>query len=265
MSDAISSPSRKAIMVIIVLVVAVAAKFFYRSAGDTNLEWLLAPTAFLVEGISGIAFDNEPGLGWVNGNYGVTIAPSCSGMNYLIILFCMSSLPAALRLKSLKSLSCWIVLSALAAYGFTLIVNSLRIWLAIVLYGVDIYSASLTVESVHRVAGVLIYYFFMVFYYLSVSFILKRTLGERQCPVIRQSVSRRMANLLWPLCCYLIFTVVVPYLRGAASGQHFSEHFWVVAGASSGLTVMLGSGIGLFFRVAKKIWSFHAGRQPGKA
>ena len=171
------SVGKKAAIIIFVLVAAFTAKDFYRSADYDSLEWLLTPTALLAERISGIAFDQEPGMGWVNRDNGVTIAPSCSGMNYLIILFCMSSLFALTKLKSMRALSCWVVFSVLSSYGLTLIVNSLRIWLAIVLYNADIYSSSLTVESVHRIAGVSVYYFFMVFYYLAVSFILTLTVG----------------------------------------------------------------------------------------
>lgn len=249
-----SSTGEKVVSIFLVLVFAFAAKAFYRSADHESLEWLLAPTAFLVEGISGIAFDNEPGLGWVNGNYGVAIAPSCSGMNYLIILFCMSSLSAVVRLRSLKSLACWLVFSVLTSYGFTLIVNSLRIWLAIVLYDVDIYSTSLSVESVHRLAGVLIYYSFMVFYYLAVSFILNLIVGGGQRQATRSCCLRQATGLMWPLGCYLFFTVVMPYLRGAVSSQHFPEHVQVVVGTSAGLTIFLGLGVGLCFVLVKRLW-----------
>lgn len=264
MRNSLLSVTKKTIAALVVLGVAWAAKDYYRGADHESLGWLLAPTAFLVELISGIAFDNEPGLGWVNGNYEVSIAPSCSGMNYLIILFCMSSLSAVLKLKSTTSLACWIVFSALTSYGFTLFVNSLRIWLAIVLYDADIYSVAVTAESVHRFAGVLIYYFFMVFYYLLVLFILNLTAGRGQGSSARPYSLRRAAGLLWPLCFYLLFTVVMPCLRGAATGQHFSEHIRVVAGASIGLTMFLGLGIGSYVLVVRRLWSFHAGKQYNK-
>lgn len=265
MRNSLLAVTKKTIAIVVVLGVVWAAKDFYRGADHESLGWLLAPTAFLVELISGTAFDNEPGLGWVNGNYAVTIALSCSGMNYLIILFCMSSLSAVLRLKSATSLACWIVFSALTSYGFTLFVNSLRIWLAIVLYDADIYSVAVTAESVHRFAGVLIYYFFMVFYYLLVLFILNLTADRGQCPSALPCSIRRAAGLLWPLCFYLLFTVVMPYLRGAATGQHFIEHIRMVAGASVGLTIFLGLGIGWYLSMVRRPWSFNARRQHNKA
>lgn len=265
MKISMSSATGKVIAVLIVFAVAYAAKDYYRSADHESLEWLLAPTAFLVECVSGIGFDDEPGLGWVNGVYGVAIAPSCSGMNYLIILFCMSSFSAVLRLGSLKSLVCWFGFSVFTSYGFTLIVNSLRIWLAIVLYDVEIYSAALTAESVHRLAGVLIYYSFMVFYYLAVSFILNLITGREQCLPTGSYNPRHAAGLLWPLGCYLFLTIVMPYLRGSVSGQHFPEHVRVVVGVSVGLTIFLGLGVGSYFVLVGRLRSFHAGRQHSKA
>ena len=255
-----ASTAKKAIYVAAVLMCACGAKAFYSKAGSDSLEWLLTPTAYLVEAVSGIAFDNEPGLGWVNGDFGVIIAPSCSGMNYLIMLFCLSTLSAVPKLRSLSALCGWGLISALTAYVSTLSVNSLRIWLAILLYEADIYSVSLTEESVHRVAGVSIYYFFMVFYYYAVSFILNLATGQRHGPAEDFAGLGRIVRFLWPFCCYLIFSVTIPFLRGAASDPHFIGHAQVVVGVSGAMTVLLGLGAGAYCSVFKRYRSLNAGR-----
>ena len=41
--------------------------------------------------VSGIAFVDTAGIGFVNAEYRVNIAPACAGVNFLIIAFCLTA------------------------------------------------------------------------------------------------------------------------------------------------------------------------------
>lgn len=60
-------------------------KYFYSRAGSEELRWILAPTTRWVEILSGIPFACERGVGYVNHDFRFLIAPSCSGVQFLLI------------------------------------------------------------------------------------------------------------------------------------------------------------------------------------
>lgn len=60
-------------------------KYFYSQADAGNLRWILGPTARWVETLSGIPFVYEPGMGYANHGLRFLIAPSCSGVQFMII------------------------------------------------------------------------------------------------------------------------------------------------------------------------------------
>jgi hypothetical protein len=59
---------RNAIFYLIALLIAFGLKYHYSRAGSDELSWILAPTASVVEHVSGIRFENEPapGLSTIN-------------------------------------------------------------------------------------------------------------------------------------------------------------------------------------------------------
>lgn len=64
-------------------------KYYYSRAGDGQLLWLLAPTSGWVSILSGISFEYMPGTGYVNHDMKILIAPSCSGMQFMLITAAM--------------------------------------------------------------------------------------------------------------------------------------------------------------------------------
>lgn len=233
--------------VFIILTLAYLLKSIYSQGNSETLGWLLAPTAALVELFTGIPFVCEAGTGWVNYHHHVAIVPSCAGGNFLIILFCLLSLHcvyALRRMPSVKYLFPAIVLSLVFAYGATLLVNSARIRVSIILYGADIYKGWLTPELVHRVAGIVIYYLSLLGCYTLLLMFLQKRAGQG-------AGSFRLLNggvLLVPLLCYLLFTVGVPLVRstGIRDPEQFVYHALTVVGVSVGCTVVLLLGRCLF-------------------
>ena len=84
----------------VVLLMAVGLKYHYSHARSDDLGWILGPTAGGVEYISGIDFEKEDGAGFVNRANRIIIAPSCAGVNFLIIAFCMAAFSGLHHLKS---------------------------------------------------------------------------------------------------------------------------------------------------------------------
>ncbi len=236
--------SRKTLAVKTAFALAVAAcaywlKSEYSHGNSESLQWILGPTASMVEMLFGIPFVHEAGIGWLNHQYEVAIAPSCAGVNFLIILFCMSSFQVISSARTVRYIAPMIATTSLLAFGVTLLVNSLRIWISIGLYQADIYSNWLTPELVHRIGGVCVYYLFLYFYYLLVWFILKQTaLSTDKTFGIKL---KQEFVLLLPLCWYLLFTIGIPYLHNGYSinPDQFIFHALIVAGVSTACTAVI--------------------------
>jgi exosortase K len=142
----------------VTLVVAYSLKQHYSVATADQLGWILAPTARVVEGVLGTPFVEEAHAGFISRELEFVIAPSCAGVNFLIIAFTMLVF-AFLRTRRSASDKCLLVVgSAVVAYGVTLFVNSARIVFAIWLRERDVTFGILNDEAVHRVEGVVVYF-----------------------------------------------------------------------------------------------------------
>lgn len=71
------------------LALILSMKYFYSRAGASQLLWLLAPTAGWVSLLSGIPFEYVHDIGYVNHGMKIIIAPSCSGMQFMLITAAM--------------------------------------------------------------------------------------------------------------------------------------------------------------------------------
>ncbi|MGD8992402.1 MAG: exosortase K [Desulfobacterales bacterium] len=228
------------IFLLLTLLVALGLKYHYSQARSDDLVWILGPTAVLVEQLSGIDFEKEARTGYANNEHRIIIAPACAGVNFYIIAFCMAVFCGIPVMGPLRSKALWLAAGLIAAYLLTLVVNALRIILAIYLYDMDMYSVWLTPRRVHRLVGTVIYFFFLYLFYR----IIKKGLqGYRRkalaacVPVSRPtmffkpgSANRLALAGLVPLFWYSLITLVVPLLNGAArdSGARFVEHSGMV-------------------------------------
>ena len=226
---------KSGIFYMIVLLIALGLKYHYSRARSDDLGWILNPTAGMVEQTSGIRFEKEKGKGFVSREYRVVIAPSCSGVNFLIIAFCTAAFLGCYRLRSTRSKIVWLGSSAVWAYSLTIVVNTLRIIVSIYTYNANIYHGWMTPERLHRMEGVFIYFFFL---YLSYSGIEKtiRLLTRHKEPEMKKrmgghSNSIRMFHVAFiPLFWYLFISLGIPFLNGAyrKNSSQFMEHCEVV-------------------------------------
>lgn len=255
-----------ALFYFLALLIAFGLKHHYSKAGSDALIWILAPTATLVEQISGMPFEYETGTGFVNPVHRIIIAPSCAGVNFLIIAFCMAAFCGLHLLERNRHKLLWMALSGMNAFALTLAVNTLRIILSIHIYQIDISGDWIAPDRIHRLAGVVIYFFFLCLFYMIMNKGLHRWrlkfspkpsggLG----PVWgRPDYLRWRSITLKPLFWYALITLGVPLMNAAhiGNGARFAEHVGAVAGGCIIVTAAVFLLQWLWRRVKKYIKRF---------
>jgi exosortase K len=139
------------------IAVVVVAKQAYRGASAGELGWILAPTARLVSAVSGTRFVYEAGLGWVDRGATFIIAPACAGVNFTIAGFLALALGWLGGMRSARTVAARLAGAAALAYAATLVVNTLRIVVAIALHRGTIDVGGLDHAEVHRFEGIVVY------------------------------------------------------------------------------------------------------------
>ncbi len=224
----------------LILIMAWGLKYHYSHAGAADLLWILAPTAGIVSAVSGMEFEWEADAGYMSLDRRVLIAPACAGINFLIIAFSMASFFIVPRLDCFKIQLLWTGIIEVGAYGFTLLVNAVRIMLSLYLFDADIYHGWLTVTRVHRIEGVVIYFMFLCLFFHVIRYVKGRMPGMVRQVLktggLKASVStsshrpvgrmERVPPRLIPLLWYAGVMILVPVLNGAYRGDpgRFSEH-----------------------------------------
>ena len=221
------------------ILIALALKQHYSQARPENLEWILNPTAGLVSLASGRRFTFEAGKGYVCDAAGVIIAPGCAGVNFMLMAFGMAVFAGLHYMRNGRHRFAWLVASLTASYGWTLGVNTLRILVSIQTFHMGIFGSGLKWEWVHRMEGVVIYFFFQYLFYSMIRKIIDRySLAE---PARRSGrrlglSGRRIVFInavltgLTPCVWYLAITLAVPFLNGAPrkTGGRFYDHAVIV-------------------------------------
>jgi len=208
---------------------SVGLKHHDSEAGSEDLAWILRPTASLVEQISGIPFVQESHTGFVNYARRIVIAPACAGVNFLIISFCMAAFSGLHHIRHRSLTWLWLAGAMAGAYGLTIFVNALRIILSIYSYDADIHSGWLTTQRVHRLEGVVIYFFFLWLFYWIITAVfplIERAQRQSERERVRADSSRSALAALVPLFWYGLITLAIPLLNGAMTRDEtrFAEH-----------------------------------------
>ena len=205
-------------------------KRHYSEASPDDLLWILKPTSRLVAVLTGIPFVFEKRIGYLSDSVMFIIAKPCAGVNFLIIVFCMSVFAIVPRAKRLGSKLAAFLGIAAGAYLATVLVNAFRIIAAIYSYRAGISIGWFTPERVHRIEGAGIYFLFLWLIHIST----RSALGPRVSRIApakqRDALAawKRLASLfLAPLVWYLGMTVLVPLVRSARGGYdaRIVEHF----------------------------------------
>jgi exosortase K len=233
------------IFILLAIMIAFGLKHHYSRASVEDLNWILAPTVEFVELLSGITFEQEAYTGFISKTHRIIIAKSCAGVNFLIIAFCMLIFSRVQATKSVGAKILLFIKSIIIAYFLTIIVNTLRIILAIYLFNADIYGGWLTREMLHRIEGTAIYFIFLCFLYFV--FVPRQSTNDGK-PTARRAIKT-------PLAWYLLMTLFIPLVRLSFQGNlsGFFQHSLVV------ITVLIV--ILLLFFLFKSIVGRRRGRE----
>jgi exosortase K len=196
----------------IVLLCALGLKHYYSTASPNQLRWILAPTTWLVELLSGKSFTFESHAGYMSSDHSFLIAASCAGVNFLITAFLVLSLRTLWRQRN----NAWswhiIPASAFIAYVATIAANTLRIFIALETRTLTEELRWLSASQSHRLQGISVYFGFLLILFLLTDKQKYRSVGE----VLRQ--------LRLPLLVYYATTLGIPLANGAFQQREFWEH-----------------------------------------
>jgi len=197
----------------LVLAGAFALKLHYSTASADQLRWILAPTAALVELVSGASFEFESSAGYISRERGFLIANSCAGVNFLIAAFLTLSMRKLLGDRSKGGAWGFLPIAAIIAYLATLVANTTRITIALLLRQSPAEIGWLNPDQLHRFEGVFIYFGFLLLLFVASE---KLNAGES---------SGSLRRLFLPLLVYYAIALGLPLLNGAyRQGADFWRH-----------------------------------------
>ena len=190
----------------IVTLYALALKQYYSTASANELRWILAPTVFIVELLSGRSFQFESYTGYMSSDHTFVIAVPCAGVNFLTTAFLMLALRRLWQARFEGVSWRFLPLSIVVAYVTTVIANAIRICVALEIQRRSIEVGGWDANQLHRVEGIVVYFGFLMLLFV----VMERRL--LMCPVI----------------IYYVMTLGVPLVNGAFHRAGFWEHFGFV-------------------------------------
>ena len=135
---------------------AFALKQYYSTATANGLRWILAPTTFIVELLSGRSFQFESYTGYMSSDHAFVIAVPCAGVNFLITAFVMLALRRLWEGRFDGVSWRFLPISMAIAFATTVIANSIRICVALEIQRRSIEVSGLDANQLHRVEGILV-------------------------------------------------------------------------------------------------------------
>jgi len=151
------SGSRAAALTVIVLAMW-GLKRHYASAGVEDLRWILWPTGKLVALATGSPFEFERGAGYMSRPHLFLIEKSCAGLNFMIAALGMTGF-ALSRDGGRGVRTAWTVGASVAlSYAGAVLVNTVRILVAIWLCSANLASGWWTAPRIHRLEGIAVYF-----------------------------------------------------------------------------------------------------------
>jgi exosortase K len=190
---------------VVVLGCAFALKLYYSTASADELRWVLAPTTTMVEAVSGVSFAFEAHAGYLSRERGFLIASSCAGVNFLLTAFLLLTLGRLWRARLAWG---FIPLAALLAYLVTLVANTARIALALWLLRLPTESGWLNPAQLHRCAGIVVYFGFLLLLF-----------------AVSERIEKTVGQAFFPLLVYYATMLGIPLLhRAYRQGTAFWEH-----------------------------------------
>ena len=195
----------------VVALVAYGLKRHYADATTDALSWILTPTAHVVGLVTGVAFAAVPGEGYFSAERMFLIEKACAGVNFMIAAFAMVAFALLHHARSFRGGAAVVGLSLLASYVAAIVVNAVRIVIAMWLAAQPMFWTTLTAAEIHRLEGITVYFGGLLLLYSLV-----------------QRLDRGEFTYALPLGCYYLVAVGVPLVNGTRAGEAFFAHVAIV-------------------------------------
>ncbi len=238
----------------------IAVKVYYRTADSEMLSWILAPTTRWVQVLSGISFEKMAYVGYVSHEYQFIIAPSCSGVRFLLTAFVMMVISFTHQMDSRGKKIVWLGASAFFSYVSTIFVNGIRITVSIYLpmmLGNDVLTEWLTAQRLHTMIGTVIYFSMLLGIYCLVQCIWSHA-------AMREGTGARRITkcLVTPVFWYFAMVLGVPFLGRLYRNDW--DGFWQYALFVTGICTLVVLMFGLLGTVVRRFGNAGAAFVCGK-
>jgi exosortase K len=140
------------------MVIAWSMKRHYADARVDDLGWILSPTARLVSVMTRATFALQPGEGYFSRDHLFLIEKSCAGINFMVAGFGMLTVALLDRVRNGMSMARVLGVTLLASYSAAVLVNAVRIAIAMWLAAHPIALSAFSAADVHRLEGITVYF-----------------------------------------------------------------------------------------------------------
>ena len=228
-------------------------KYSFGYAKSDELLWILTPVTRWVACLSGLSFVSDQNAGYVCHSARLVIAPSCSGLRFLIISMELLLFAFVHRTGSRRKSAVWTLFCFAVSYGYTILVNGIRIAAAVYLPDrlerMGIRLEWLTPGRLHTVIGAAVYFTALLILYRTWDGIFGRL--QRKSNEIsaagkthgRAAGNYRHRNLL-PACWYLFFVLGIPFFGRVLKKdcRGYPEYAVITVGVCLGVLTAAESG-----------------------
>jgi len=209
-------------------------RYFSKTTDSDVINWMLAPTVRWAGILSGISFEYLPHQGYASHSYYFLVAPSCSGIRFMMIAFLMLTFSSLYRIERKATGWLWFGLSAVSSYIATILVNSIRIiasiHLPLLLKRAGWMDGWLTPDRLHTLIGTTVYFSSLCILFLFSSVVCKRWFlhGDAKEPSVMPSFAASSntapslpapaaayapRRLFIPAFWYLLAVLVLPFCK----------------------------------------------------
>ena len=172
----------KACVLAAVALIAWGLKRHYAAASADDLEWILSPTTRVVGVMTGTTFALQPGEGYFARDRLFLIEKSCAGINFMIAAFGMLTLTLLRRVGSGMSAAGVLGVTLLASYAAAVLVNAVRIAIAMWLAAHHVARSAFSSADIHRLEGIAVYFGALVLLYELVQRLDRRAVPDTCTP-----------------------------------------------------------------------------------
>jgi exosortase K len=147
------------------VLIAFGMKRHYATAGPDDLRWILSPTAHVVGAMTHTTFALQRQEGYFARDRLFLIEKSCAGINFMVAAFAMLMLALLHRVGSGVSAARVLGVCLLASYSAAVLVNAVRIAIAMWLAAHPLALSTFSAADVHRFEGIAVYFGGLVLLY----------------------------------------------------------------------------------------------------